>query len=190
MHEAARDAAEAPRGLLVLLVGLALAGAAPAAAAEHRLGWGLHAWRTVDELAHRGDRLEPRGVSGVFSYQYVPSWPYWPLRLEADLEYFDPGFGGARTEAYAPQAFVVLGERFYGALGGGILYSDSIEGKLSDSFLAARVGWDQRLASRLHLDVALDYRFADWARLWSFSPDNVTVGAALRVTIGTPRPPG
>src|ERR1700688_4400062 len=95
--------------LLLTLIALISAAAARPAAAESSIGFGLHSWRTVDDLHSEGfGNLRRSGVSYLLSYQYSPA-PL--LKLELDAEYFDKGFGGSSHYAIAPQAFV-LGSSF------------------------------------------------------------------------------
>jgi hypothetical protein len=158
----------------VLLVAPALA--APAAA-EHRLGGGIHYWRNLDELADQGFDVEDEGQAPVLSYQYAPGGL---LKLEIDLEYFEEGFGGAAEEAYSPLAFIVLGSGWYGALGGGVIVSSGFEDDVSDPFYAARVGLDMVLLPRFHLDINANYRFDAWSELGDADTDTVTLGAIVR----------
>jgi len=147
-----------------------------AVAAEHSLGAGIHYWRTVDEL---GDASFDRsGAAGMLSYQYIPAGL---LKLEADLEYFPKGFGGADDTAWSPQVYLILGSRLYAGIGAGVIYSSSFDGEFSDLFYAARVGTEFAVLPRVHLDLNANYRFNDWNQLDQADTDTVTLGAVLRV---------
>jgi hypothetical protein len=147
------------------------------AAAEHRIGGGVHYWKTVDDFADEDFDVDEDGLATVVSYQYVPGGL---LRLEVDVEYFEKGFGGATDAAYSPQAYLVLGRGWYAALGGGVIYSSDFEDDVSDPFYAARVGLDMQLLPRLYLDLSANYRFDAWSELGDADTDTVTLGAVVR----------
>jgi hypothetical protein len=148
----------------------------PTAAAEHRLGAGIHYWRTVNDLG--SGSLDSNGVAGMLSYQYVPMGLF---KIEGDLEYFPKGFGGADDTAWSPQVYFLVGGRFYAGVGAGVIYSKSFDGELSDPFYAARIGTDLVLLPHLHLDVNANYRFKDWNQIDEADTDTITLGAVVRV---------
>jgi len=162
--------------LLVLTAGAA---ARPAAAADSSIGFGLHAWRTVDDLRSEGFKdIRRSGVSYLLSYQYSPG-PL--LKLEADAEYFDKGFGGSTHYAIAPQAFVLVGGFIYGGVGIGTTYSKDFTNDFSSPFYAARAGLNLSLLPRLHLDVNANYRFHAFNELKGVKTGTVTLGALARI---------
>jgi hypothetical protein len=164
--------------IAIALLGLAAGSAAPAQAGEHRLGFGFHYWKTVDELQDDGfDDIDDSGVSEVFSYQYLPS-PV--LRWEIDVEYFDKGFGGAIERAYSPQVFLLFGRGIYGGLGVGAIYSSGLADDWSDPFYAARAGLDLLLLPKIHLDINANYQFDAWKQLDDVDTDTLTLGAIAR----------
>ncbi|HKH44286.1 MAG TPA: hypothetical protein VKM72_06455 [Thermoanaerobaculia bacterium] len=163
------------RVLLVLLV--LTAAAAPAAAVEHRLGLGVHAWKPASELLDDLSVDNERDLAGVLSYQLVV---LSPLKLEVDLEYFPNGFGGSGEEAWAPQVLVVLGDRWYVAAGTGWVYSRELAGDFSPTIYIARLGLDLPILPRLRLDVSADERAADLDGLADVDEDTVTFAAVLR----------
>lgn len=167
------------RCVLAAALGLSiLALAAPASAAEHRLGGGVHYWQTVDDLEDEGfDEIEEDGRSFVLSYQYVPAGL---VKLQLDAEYFEEGFGGATEEALSPQLYLVLGNKLYAAVGVGLTYSDEFEDSWSDPFYAARVGLDLLLLPRTHLDINANYRADAFSELEEADTDAITLGAVLR----------
>lgn len=163
-------------GICTLLLG---ATAAPAAAAEHRLGLGIHYWKTIDDLENDSFSFaKDEGISWIGSYQFVPARL---LRLEVDVEYFDEGFSGQSDPAWSPQLYVVVGNRFYGALGTGVVYSPGYSDSPTDPFYAARLGIDIPLLPRAaHIDVHANYRFNDWNEFQRADTDTITLGAILR----------
>jgi len=160
----------------VAMILLCLTVPSAALAAEHSLGVGVHYWRTVDQLGDAS--FDRNGAAGMLAYQYIPAGLF---KLEADLEYFPKGFGGADDTAWSPQVYVILGSRFYAGVGVGVIYSQSFDGELSDVFYAARVGTDFAILPRTHLDLNANYRFNDWNQLDQADTDTVTLGAVLRV---------
>jgi hypothetical protein len=167
--------------LLLTLIALTWAAAARPAAAESSIGFGLHSWRTVDDLRSEGfGNLRRSGVSYLLSYQYSPA-PL--LKLELDAEYFDKGFGGSSHYAIAPQAFVLVGSFVYGGLGIGTTYSKDFSNDFSSPFYAARVGLDLHLLPRIRLDVNANYHFHAFNELRGVNTGTVTVGAVARLKI-------
>jgi hypothetical protein len=167
--------------LLLMLIALGWAAAARPAAAESSIGFGLHSWRTVDDLHSEGfGNLRRSGVSYLLSYQYSPA-PL--LKLELDAEYFDKGFGGSSHYAIAPQAFVLVGGFVYGGLGIGTTYSKDFSNDFSSPFYVARVGVDLHLLPRIRLDVNANYHFHAFNELRGVNTGTVTVGAVARFKI-------
>ena len=163
--------------------GLALAlllAAAPAAAIENRLGVGVHSWRPASEILDDPSLGDESDLAAVLSYQLVL---FRLLRLEADLEFFPNGFGGSGEEAWSPQGLIVVGDRFYGAIGAGLVYSEELEGNLSDAIYIVRLGVDFPILSRLRLDVCADQRAPDVSGLVEGDEDTVTFAAVLRLRL-------
>jgi opacity protein-like surface antigen len=162
---------------LLLMIGAVLA-AAPALAADHRIGLGVHHWQTVDDLADEGfEGLDDSGTSGILSYQYMPEGIF---SFELDMEYFADGFGGSTEAAWSPQVYLLVGHGLYAGVGAGTVYSD---GETSDPFYAAKVGVDFALIPHLSVDVNANYRFNDWSLIDEVDTDTVTFGAVLRVRL-------
>ena len=113
-------------------VGAALA-AAPAHAADSTIGIGAHYWRAVDDLRSEGFDVDRSGTSGIVSYQYAPGGL---LKLEADLEYFDKGFGGATKAAYSPQVYLVVGGTLYGPGGPPVFAQSGYQANISAAGVA------------------------------------------------------
>lgn len=160
------------------LIALAVLISAPAFAADHRIGFGIHHWQTVDDLADEGfDNLDDSGNSGIVSYQYMPEGIF---SFELDLEYFADGFGGSTESAWSPQAYLLVGHGLYAGVGVGDVISD---GETSDPFYAAKVGLDFSIIPRVSVDVNANYRFNDWSLIDEVDTDTVTFGALLRLRI-------
>ncbi len=161
--------------LLLLAAGLA----APLAAGEHRLGGGVHYWRSLDQLSNDfpDTAIHDDGVSEVVSYQYIAGF----IRFEAAAEYFDKGFQGSTARAVAPQVYILAGRGVYGGVGVGVTYSDFAHGSWSDPFYIAKAGVDFLLLPKLHLDINADYRFLKWKDIDNYDSDTITFGATVRV---------
>lgn len=168
------------RKLWIPSIALALCAsiASPADAGQHRLGFGFHWWKTVDDLKDQGfNDIESDGVSQIFSYQYLPGGL---IKFEADVEYFKDGFGGATSSAWSPQFFVLVGGFVYGGVGVGVTNSSSIDGNWSDPYYAARAGLDLLLLPKIHLDINANYRFDAWKELDNVDTETLTLGAIAR----------
>ncbi|MFL6199950.1 MAG: hypothetical protein ACJ76J_12280 [Thermoanaerobaculia bacterium] len=163
------------RGFLLLMLLALIAGPA---AADHRIGFGVHHWQTVDDLADEGfEGIDDKGTSGIVSYQYMPEGIF---SLELDLEYFADGFAGSTEAAYSPQAYLLVGHGLYAGAGVGVTHSD---GETSDMFYAAKLGFDIAIIPRLSLDVNANYRFDDWDLIDDVETDTVTLGALVRLRL-------
>lgn len=160
-----------------------VAAALPAAAAagEHRIGFGYHYWKTVDDLDDFAD-IEDDGYASVLSYQYLPGGL---IRFEAAVEYFDEGYGGSPEEAFSPQVYVLVGRFVYAGVGVGMTRSDAFGSgdDWSDPWYAARAGLDILLLPRLHLDINANYRANAFEDLEDADTDSLTFGASVRLRI-------
>lgn len=166
------------QALGALILALAIPGLA---AAEHRIGFGYHYWKTVDDLDDFSD-IEDDGYATVISYQYLPGGL---IRFEFDLEYFPDGFAGSSEKAYSPQAYVMVGRFFYAGVGVGVTQSDGFADgdEWSDPWYAARAGIDMLLLPKLHLDINANYRADAFKELEEADTDALTFGASLRLTL-------
>ena len=162
-----------------LMTLLAAGIAAPASAGEHRLGFGLHYWQSLEQLDNDFPEFEIQddGLSEVFSYQYLAGF----IRFEAAAEYFDKGFQGSHDWAVSPQVYILAGRGFYGGVGVGATYSDFANGSWSDPYYIAKAGVDLLLLPKIHLDINADYRFLEWEDLDNYDSDTITLGATVRV---------
>jgi hypothetical protein len=167
------------KGVWGLVLVLVLA-AAPAGAIEHRLGIGAHLWRTADELWDHPMDGDDSDLAGLLSYQLVL---LRPLKLQLDVEFFPNGFGHAGEEAWSPQGLIVVGDRWYAAVGAGWIFSQNIEGHISDVLYIARLGADFPVLPRLRLDLFFDQIAPDVSGLADADEDTVTFAAVLRVRL-------
>ena len=169
------------------LVGLAVAAlilaGSPAARADagdrapHRLGFGAHYWKTLDQLKDDHKSIDDNGISWVGSYQYAFPW----LKLEGDVEVFPKGYYGSTETTLAPQALLLLGDRADAGAGIGAVYARDLDKRLSDPIYTLRAGLDLELLPRLHLDVNANYYFAEWEDWDRFDTDTVTLGGQVRL---------
>ena len=171
------------RSIVRLAVALALAALVPAAASagEHRLGFGYHYWKTLDDIDVANlSEIDDEGYSTVLSYQYLPGGLF---RFEGDLEYFPDGYGGSIEKAYSPQFFVLFGRNFYAGVGVGVTRSDGFAdgNEWSDPWYAGRLGVELLLLPRVHLDINANYRADAFKELEISDTDAYTFGASLRI---------
>ncbi len=170
---------QSPVRVLVLSVCLAgLVSSPELSAAEHRLGLGVHYWKTLDDLA--GDRfrdIKDSGQAWVASYQYVPGGLF---RFEIDLEYSRDGFGGSSRSSYSPVAYVLFGSGLYGGVGVGLTTSSGLMDDFSDPFYAARLGFEMKLLPGLGIDINGNYRAGAFDELEDASTNAITFGASMR----------
>jgi hypothetical protein len=165
--------------VLALTLGLVLAGMSGAWAGEkHRIGAGLHYWRTVDDIDV--DSIDENGMAYLVTYQYVPAGI---LRAEIDLEIFPEDFGGSDEAVYAPQALLIVGGGLYAGLGIGVFYSDGDFAE--DPFYILRAGLNLELLPNIFVDINGNYHFTDFDDLKDVSDkvdtDTITLGAAVRL---------
>lgn len=144
---------------------------------NNQIGVGVHYWTTVKNIDVND--INKNGFSYLAMYQYHYGW----VGIEADVEWFQKGFGGASKDVYQPQAYLILGKVIYAAAGIGGYFTD---GKLADKpFYAFRVGLDIPLLPILHLDINANYRFENWDDLSTegktVDTDTITLGAAARL---------
>jgi len=151
-----------------------------ATAGSHRLGFGYHYWKTLDDIDVSDlDEVDDNGYAGVVSYQYLPGGI---ARFEFDLEYYKDGFGGSTDTAYSPQAFILFGRVLYVGFGLGATKSDNLPSgdDWSDIWYAGRVGVEFLLLPRIHLDINANYRGNTFELPQDVESDTMTLGAALR----------
>jgi hypothetical protein len=165
-------------GSAAVLMAASLGMATPAAA-EQRIGGGIHYWTALDDIEVDDVEIDDSGTSFLFSYQYVPAGLF---KFEADVEYFTDGFGGGDSAAISPQAFVLLGSGLYGGLGIGVTYNEDLPGNnWSDPFYALRAGFDIVVLPRIHLDINANYLFNSFDDIDGADADSITLGAIARI---------
>ena len=165
------------RVVALALLAWALAGAVAIAdeGGAHRIGAGANYWVTVEDMEADVDE---NGFAYLATYQYRPGL----LGLGIDVEML-PDFLG--EDAYAPQAYLILGKTIYAAAGVGIL---NVDGDWADDpFYSLRAGLDLNLLSNLYLDLYGNYRFEETSDLGGedteIDADTVFLGAALRLAL-------
>ena len=169
--------------MLTLSIGLVLGTMmAVPAEAEVRIGGGVHYWTALDDIEVDDVDIDDTGSSFIGSLQWLPGGLIYG---EAQLEYFDEGFGGGNAGALAPQAFVLAGlGSIYGGLGIGITYNDELEGdNFSDPFYTLRAGLDIELLPRIHIDIHGKYIFDAFSDVDGADEDAITLGAIARIAL-------
>ncbi|WP_232363783.1 porin family protein [Desulfogranum japonicum] len=159
--------------LLIAMIGMYIF-AGNAWAGEHRLGFGINYWTTLDDIDV--DDVDEDGFS------YIPSYQYWwseYLGVEANLEILPDWFD---ETAYAPQAYILFGKAIYVGAGIGMVYYD---GDFNDEpFFALRAGLNLEVLPNTYLDISANYRFNDDTDLKDsdkdIDTDTVFLGAAVR----------
>lgn len=159
----------------LFLAVLCFAGVA-AVRAESRLGVGLNYWVSLDDF--EVDDIDDSGFSYLLSFQNRGDL----LGFELNLEFAPSRFG---EDAWAPQAYLIVGKALYAGAGVGIMYTDS--SFADDPFFALKAGFDLEILSNLFLDLSANYRFRDRAQFDNSSSnidtDTVFLGAALRIRL-------
>ncbi len=145
--------------------------------AQHDIGAGFHYWKVIDDIDVTN--IDDSGFSYYVNYRYAFRAP---LRVELILERLPDRFG---KDAYAPQGYLIVGNRIYAGAGVGGVYTD---GSFSDEpFYALKAGVSLPLPLWLLLDISAQYRFNDFADLRDedrkIGTDTVFLGAALRLTL-------
>lgn len=161
--------------MLAMLMALGLAGAA-SAETDHRFGGGVNYWVALDDIDVKD--VDDNGFSYLASYQCRGSL----LGLGIDAEMLPDRFG---EDAYAGQAYLILGKAIYAGAGIGMNYTN---GDFADEpFYSLRAGLDLEIVSGLHLDIYGNYRFNDKTDLegenTNIDTDTIFLGAALRVSL-------
>ena len=153
----------------------------PPARAEVRIGGGVHYWTALGDIEVDDIDIDESGSSFLGSIQWVPGGLF---SFEGNLEYFSEGFGGGDSEAWSPQAFVLLGGGLYGGLGIGVTYNNELEGNnWSDPFYTVRVGLDIEILPAIHLDIHGSYIFDAFSDIDGADEDSITLGAIARIAL-------
>jgi hypothetical protein len=147
-----------------------------AAYAEDNLGVGVSFWSFSD--VSEADVEDESGLSFTASYQRHGDL----LGVELAAEIFPYRLDG---DAWAPQAYLLLGSDIYAGIGVGIM---NVEGDWADDpFFALKAGLNFELRPDLFLDVSTGYRFAGKEELkdgiTEIDSDTFHVGVALRFAL-------
>ncbi|MCU0612578.1 MAG: hypothetical protein MUE60_12415 [Candidatus Eisenbacteria bacterium] len=172
--------------LLALLALLTVLTAPQPATAQghHRIGAGLHYWKTIDEIdveEVEGTSIKDDGVSWILSYQYSSS----PLvRFEADILIMPETYAAARSgyRVWGPQAMLLVGPMLYGGIGVGIYRAG--DEWADDPFFPLRAGIDLEILPKISLDINANYRIEQWNMQYledNIDTDTVTLGAIVRL---------
>jgi hypothetical protein len=164
------------RIVTLFLIGLALVSSNLRAEGESRFGGGANYWIAIDDLE---SDLDENGFSYYLSYQRMSSGP---LGFQLDFEVLPDRFG---KDAYAPAAYLLLGDAIYAAAGAGIVHTDG--NWADDPFFALKAGLNLKLFKGLNLDVYGSYRFDSETdfddAVDAIDTDTVFLGAAIRLTL-------
>lgn len=150
------------------------AGAVTDARAEMRVGVGANYWVMLEDIDV--DEVDEEG----FGYLATLQLRNGMVGLGFDVEMMPDRFG---EDAYAGQAYIIVGEGLYGAAGIGI---NNIDGDFAEEpFYNLRVGLNLELVSGLYLDINANYRFNEIAEIENeveeIDTDTIFLGAALRL---------
>lgn len=158
---------------LAWLVAIGMFGSAMAQG-SHRIGGGVNYWVALDDIEI--DDIDEDGFSYLVSYQYRGRL----LGLGLDAEMLPDRFG---EDAYAGQAYLIVGAGIYAAAGIGIVHTDG--DFADDPFFSLRAGLDIEVLPSLRLDISAQYRFNDETDLedsdTNIDTDTLFLGAALRL---------
>lgn len=156
------------------------------AEARHKIGAGLHYWKTIDEI--RANPVEDvtikdDGISWILSYQYASS----PLiTFEADILILPETYGAAESgyRVWGPQAMLLVGPMVYGGIGVGIYRAG--DEWAPNPFYPLRVGVELEILPKISVDVNANYRIERWNMHYTqedIDTDTVTLGAVLRLSL-------
>jgi hypothetical protein len=142
---------------------------------ESRLGGGANYWVALDDLE---SDVDENGFSYFISYQRMSGL----LGFQLDFELLPDRFG---EDAYAPAAYLIVGDGLYAAAGIGMVNTDG--DWADDPFVALKAGINLQLFDSVYLDLSGSYRvdsetdFDD--AVDAIDTDTVFLGAAVRVAL-------
>lgn len=167
---------KANRMLVLGIAVLALLSVKQARAEGQSIGGGANYWVAVADIDV--DNIDKSGFGYYVSYQYKAGL----LGLGVDFEMLPDWFG---DDAFAPQAYILVGKAIYGGAGVGWTYQN--DDFADDPFFTLRAGFDLELLPSIHLDVYGQYRFGSSKDLENeatdIDTDTVYLGAAVRVVL-------
>ncbi len=161
--------------LAVLILTGGTAARADELQARWRIGAGANYWVALKDLDEHD--VDEDGFSYLASVQLRN-----PMAgIGADVEMLPDRFG---KDAYAGQAYVILGKAVYAGAGIGITLTD---GEFANEpFFSFRAGLDLEIFPGLYLDIYGQYRFKDRADLKNedtdIDLDTIFLGGALRLS--------
>ncbi|MBN1424301.1 hypothetical protein JXA88_07075 [Candidatus Fermentibacteria bacterium] len=153
---------------------------------HHKIGAGLHYWKTIDEIdveTLEGASIKDNGVSWILSYQYSSN----PLvTFEADILIMPETYGAAESgyRVWGPQAMILVGPMIYGGIGVGIYRAG--DEWAPNPFFPLRVGVDLEILPKICLDINANYRIEKWNMHYTeedIDTDTVTLGAVVRLSL-------
>ena len=160
--------------LVLAAVGLTNTVASAVEVGSNRIGAGANYWVAVDSL--NSSTFDRDGLSYFVSYQYQPEL----FGFDLTVEMLPDRFG---RDALAPQAYIMLGQTLYLALGIGIVYAN--DDFADEPFYALKTGLDMELLPNFFVDISANYRFNETSQLkdraTNIDTDTVFLGAAIRI---------
>ena len=144
------------------------------AADEVQVGVGANYWVMLDDIDV--DDVDEEGFGYLVTLQLRNNM----VGLGFDVEMMPERFG---EDAYAGQAYIILGEGLYAAAGIGI---NNVDGDFAEEpFYNLRVGLNVEVVSGLYLDINANYRFNEITEIdeevGEIDTDTIFLGAALRL---------
>ncbi|MBM4154718.1 MAG: hypothetical protein FJ221_06770 [Lentisphaerae bacterium] len=144
------------------------------AADEVQVGVGANYWVMLDDIDV--DEVDEEGFGYLVTLQLRNNM----VGLGFDVEMMPERFG---EDAYAGQAYIILGEGLYVAPGIGI---NNVDGDFAEEpFYNLRVGLNVEVVSGLYLDINANYRFNEITEIdeqvGEIDTDTIFLGAALRL---------
>jgi hypothetical protein len=160
---------------MAAVAGVLVGAAAPTdARAEVQVGVGANYWVMLEDIDV--DEVDEEGFGYLATLQLRGDM----AGLGFDVEMMPERFG---EDAYAGQAYLIVGRSIYGAVGIGI---NNIDGDFADDpFYNLRLGLNLEIVSGLYLDINANYRFNEVATIADeveeIDTDTIFLGAALRI---------
>ncbi len=142
----------------------------------HRVGGGVTYWVSLKDIPENKE-WDRSSLAYVVSYQYQPAL----FGLELAVDILPDRFG---ENSYSPHGLLFIGRGFFVGGGIGIAYADSSFADQPFYVLKGGVNWE--LFPHVHLEIAAQYRFNEWADLKEedkdFDTDTVFLGGAVRLS--------
>lgn len=153
---------------------------------RHRIGAGVHYWKTLDEIADAwrdSVTIDEEGLSWVISYQYS-SLPL--ITVEADVLLMPQTYAAAQRgyAVWGPQVMLLVGRSLYAGVGAGILRAG--DDWAPNPFFPLRAGVDLEVLPKLSVDLNANYRIEKWNIHYTredIDTDTVTLGVVVRASL-------